>query len=92
MTFQEFLENEGYETRAYSGRGMYGRECLAITVRNPIQVAQDIGWKAARTPESDFPQQVRTDSMGLDYVIYWPNEKYEDGDSDTNDQDMEVGA
>lgn len=26
------LEEAGYETRRYSGRGMYGSECLAITV------------------------------------------------------------
>jgi hypothetical protein len=31
-TFQRLLEDLGFETRSYSGRGMDGEECLAVTV------------------------------------------------------------
>ena len=29
---KDIIEMAGYETRSYSGRGMYGKECLAFTV------------------------------------------------------------
>lgn len=31
QTFLEFLDDCGYETRRYSGRGMYGKKCPAVT-------------------------------------------------------------
>jgi hypothetical protein len=32
ITFAETLYNAGYYPRAYSGRGMYGARCVALTV------------------------------------------------------------
>lgn len=29
---QDLIETAGYETRSYSGRGMYGKSCLAVEV------------------------------------------------------------
>ena len=29
---QEAVEDAGYETRSYSGRGMFGKECLGVEV------------------------------------------------------------
>lgn len=31
-TFQEYLEDAGGEPRTYSGRGMYGKQCLSVVM------------------------------------------------------------
>ncbi len=48
----------------YSGRFMYGKRCVGIDTNDPDlvrQLAEDYGISA--------PTQ---DSMGLDYILYWP--------------------
>jgi len=53
-------EELGYEVnRHYSGRFMYGRECPSVTVENPNDFIAEMGMKG-----------LRTDNMGLDYVVY----------------------
>ena len=72
----------GYEPRSYSGRGMYGRECLAFTIgsgadqpANPLGVVAEI---VAACPEQwedeliELFQDAKTDQMGLGTVIYFP--------------------
>lgn len=52
------LENIGLEPWNYSGRGMFGKECVAVTVRHPGDHELPKGW--------DW------DSMGRETVVYWP--------------------
>ncbi len=72
----------------YSGRGMYGRECPGITTDNPMQVvmafAATLAIMEAQEEYDTFPElenvtwdsfQVRTDSMGLSTIVYFPNMK-----------------
>ena len=50
---------------AYSGRYMYGRECMGIVhddVNETIEAGARHGLRAARA-----------DNMGLSFIIYWPN-------------------
>ncbi len=54
--FVDDAEEQGLEVRRYSGRGMFGRECPAITV-------DYIGEFATKA-------RTRSDSMGLGIVIY----------------------
>ena len=62
------LEDAGYDPCAYSGRGMYGKECVALRGDN-INL-----WEVARSlPEDLNVPEPRTDSMGLGIVIYWPS-------------------
>ncbi len=78
MTFQEWLEENCYETRSYSGRGMYGKDCLAITVSSPMAL-----WNLALILKEDLmededldfqePSTPNWDAVGLGYVLYWPN-------------------
>lgn len=77
-TFAEILEDLGYEPYAYSGRGMYGKRCVAINLSRDQSV-----WElAASVCQRDdnlvldvgAPQQ---DNMGLDIVVYWPRLPYE---------------
>lgn len=35
---RELNIDQDYEVRKYSGRGMYGRECLGITCEDPMQL------------------------------------------------------
>lgn len=59
-----------YRTFSYSGRGMYGRSCLAIKIESLGELfklgtilydyKEDLGW-------------ITTDNLGKDYVAYFPN-------------------
>lgn len=62
------------EVISYSGRGMYGKECLAVVVR-PYMVA-DLFFamgKFCGEHDIDLPHitHVATDNMGSETVIYW---------------------
>ena len=61
MTSKELikiLENLGLEPRSYSGRGMYGAECVGVYVKNLGDHEFPIGWKH--------------DNLGKGYHVYWP--------------------
>lgn len=57
--FKEKAESMGYDVYPYSGSGMYGRECPAITTDNPSDFIAEMGMKG-----------LITDNMGLSYVVY----------------------
>jgi hypothetical protein len=64
-TFQAIADDAGGELyRSYSGRGMFGDTCIGITgdATNIIEQAGAHGIKGART-----------DSMGKEDIVYWPN-------------------
>ena len=85
MTFQQLLEENGYETRSYSGRAMYGKDCLAVTVGDIPTGVWDIATilaefnaEAEAMNEETIPQPkfIKWDNMGLQYVIYWTRVPY----------------
>lgn len=86
MTLQELIEDLGYETRSYSGRGMYGRECLGVTVEDPISFTLELGYAIGQEETSELPRRTSWDSMGLDYIVYFPNVPY-DGEDEDEDED-----
>ena len=56
----------------YSGRGMYGKSCMGITVDNLERSIFRIGRESC---DFDFCEQLenfRTDNLGRDYIIYFP--------------------
>lgn len=57
--FVEDAMSQGYEVYDYSGRGMFGETCPAITV----ECLDDL-----KTTANYY-----TDNMGLDYVLYARN-------------------
>ena len=67
-----------FSIRRYSGRGMFGRECLAITVEDMgdiIKIMVAVGAAAEQegidlTGDADG---ARWDSMGHGTVFYWPS-------------------
>ena len=62
-------EVDGRVRETYSGRGMYGRECFGIVCTDTstcIEAAAVHGITGAKT-----------DNMGLQYIVYWPQHKTE---------------
>lgn len=55
----EAINAAGKKARSYSGRGMYGRECVACSIRRGEDFA-------------GLPGGYRTDSLGLGQIVYWP--------------------
>lgn len=85
---QELLENAGYECRDYSGRGMNGKECLAVcTDKNVMNMFADILDVIQDSEASEVKdlcadasyafRMARTDQMGrLGIVLYFPGTEY----------------
>lgn len=75
--FREVIEEVGYETRSYSGRGMYGKECLAFECDSGDEL-KAVAEIVASCAEEDQAEAVKnfktakTDGMGLGVVIYFP--------------------
>jgi hypothetical protein len=57
------LRDEGLEPRRYSGRGMFGADCIGVDVES----REDAGALKAL-----FDLKPTTDSMGRGVVAYWP--------------------
>ena len=85
---QEIAERNGMETRSYSGRGMYGKECLGIVcdLRELCQLMIDYGSSSnGYTPE--IPR-INEDSLGLNAIYYFPTIKFEE-DIEEDPEDWE---
>ena len=91
MTSEKFLElidNAGLTARSYSGRGMYGEECVAITTggdngSSEHAVVAVLIMEAVSDGCGDemtkLMKSTRTDSMGRNSVMYWPTMKWPEG-------------
>lgn len=69
------IERAGLSAIAYSGRSMYGRECVSFVgrTRDLLRVA----YEAARSYDEVLPEP-KTDQMGFDDVYYWPKLEWEE--------------
>lgn len=83
----DYCNDEGLDYREdYSGRGMYGKQCVAITCNNPLSVLADIfmyimdnnfeKWEAFKVRE--ILGEPKQDSMGYSSVLYFPKLKREE--------------
>ena len=85
---QNILEEIGFDCFAYSGRAMYGNKCLAIRTDSFNNLFADVILVAAEAePEvtqivADAFRSMKTDSLGRDTVVYFPDAKYSDPDED----------
>lgn len=70
--FIEALDDAGFEPKRYSGRGMYGKECVSVRgdEDNPIS-AWDIARELFGEPREFVIPEPRQDSLGLGIVLYW---------------------
>lgn len=75
LALEELYGEFDYSIRSYSGRGMYGKSCLAI-VGNRINLLE-LGFLIR---DNDYDENIdtgelskyQTDDMGLGTVYYWP--------------------
>lgn len=61
------LYTHNWEPRAYSGRGMFGKQCIAVSLTGESQL-----WQLARTVPIDVDAP-HTDQLGKGLIAYWPN-------------------
>lgn len=79
MKLQDFLEWAGYKVQSYSGRGMFGKQCLAIVTKDNLAevLLRCVQFGAPNNIQKIIPS-ASSDNMGRSTVYYWPNEKYEE--------------
>jgi hypothetical protein len=97
----DWLEDAGYQPHSYSGRAMYGRRCVAVTVApvRALRVGADLVVAALSDLDPDFnplmlAEEVadlmggaREDSMGRDVVVYWPDVEWTGDNEDEEEED-----
>lgn len=80
---------------SYSGRGMYGKECIGFVTPDINLVVQLLLALSAEPYESgvtrlmEVADNMLTDSMGRDMIVYFSNYHSFDGE-DTDDEEAEL--
>ena len=75
-TFVNLAEQHDGEVRSYSGRGMYGKTCLGVSIDGDlVGFAMRLGAELALTSGAEVAEwlagQVSVDSMGRGSIIYF---------------------
>jgi hypothetical protein len=96
---RELFEDAQYETRSYSGRCMYGENCLAVytdSASEAVTVILDVVQACAENGSAEDVLELvaklrgsRTDSMGRSVVVYWPDISWADCGGDGTDEEEE---
>lgn len=94
----EILEDAGYEPQSYSGRGMYGKECVGVVVesgRGGFRLGAELAKSAAYLAEDEedvhtvlselAELSVSTDAMGFDVIVYFPGVAWPEQDEQDED-------
>lgn len=68
----EALESYGYDPQSYSGRGMYGKECVSVHDGSIWDIAKDLFSEGEDGAFNSLPEP-RQDQLGLGVVLYWPS-------------------
>lgn len=83
------IENSGeFRCRKYSGRGMYGSQCLGVEVNMDHSLGDLLGEIVAyvdddnRDEISDALRKLRTDSLGLGEIVYFPGVPFTEEDDE----------
>lgn len=81
FNIQMILEGLGYKTHSYSGREMYGRECLAIhsdALTRDLFMMMKVSDLVRDRYEMPFIRglDIRSDQLGKGHVIYFPDIPY----------------
>lgn len=77
MNLQEAIVVAGYTPQAYSGRGMYGKECLSARLRS-WDSQTDFIIDVALACEADKEiletlRRLRMDELGQGAIVYFPS-------------------
>ena len=88
---QRLLESLDYKTMAYSGRFMFGEECLAVkNIKNTEEFLGELLFEIDLWNERCLPElkihltkrDCRVDTLGKHYVVYFPYIEYVDSEED----------
>jgi hypothetical protein len=86
-TIQDLISDiDGAELRSYSGRGMYGKQCLGIDMDSMADAFRF----ALMVEDEDLTVALSNpcfDSMGLGIIVYFPNVEAPEGIDDDEDDD-----
>lgn len=65
--------------RSYSGRGMFGRRCIAVKTNGDVaKVAFAVGQLAGLGGHEERLPRTNVDSLGLGSIVYWPSCEWDD--------------
>ena len=70
MQLQEVLQDLSLIPQPYSGRGMYGKQCLAVAL-DEGQTLWHLAIAIGQQLES--PPEPKTDTLGYGLIAYWPD-------------------
>lgn len=104
MNFSELqgiVEDAGFETQSYSGRGMYGRKCLSFNLDQDdnefdafLSIAESIQSYVESHDDglelediTSYFMGAKSDSMGLGTVVYFPEIDWEDSEYQEEDEE-----
>ena len=81
---QVAFDELGYNCREYSGRGMYGKNCLGVDLEesNLFTIGFEVAeWVGNNYPErlcevKDSINKIRQDSLGMNVIVYFPNVEF----------------
>lgn len=92
--FENIAENAGIELQGYSGRGMYGRECYAISVQDgtAYEMIADLLEACCGDLENceilaTFLRNAREDSLGRGSIVYFPSAAWIEDDEEEGDEE-----
>lgn len=83
--FIDTLEECGFETRSYSGRGMYGKSCIGVETDDIFELGFQIGSALSGEDIGHIPP-CKTDSMGRDSIVYWPDLAWPEDDEEDGEE------
>ena len=92
--FESIAEHAGIELHGYSGRGMYGRECYAISVQEGTvceMVADLLDGCCADLGDCEvlatFLRNAREDSLGRGSIVYFPSAAWQENEEDDEEDE-----
>jgi hypothetical protein len=90
MNLQQVFEELGYETRSYSGRGMFGKSCLGVEISNDDNLFS-LGIEVGEFLTEDnvgvnLIPRACTDSLGRGTILYFPDVEYKESEKENEEE------
>lgn len=93
MSIEDFIsliEATGYHAQSYSGRYMYGDQCVGVSCGNVFTLIADLLDSVYQDEINDLIGTIRnakSNSLGLNMIVYFPQIKYPENRNDDYDED-----
>jgi hypothetical protein len=96
MKLKVFFEECGLDVMSYSGRGMFGKECVGVQVDNLGEFFAEVIYGLEPDDErmdketlAEAFRNMKTDELGRGMVVYFPKVKWEDS-YEPSDEELET--